>query len=48
MSTLGTVILALVVPVAWGLVSAWLFDKVRLRRECNAQASKAKSGGQNK
>jgi len=46
-STLGTVLLALIVPVAWGVLSAWLFDKIRLRRECN-QTSNAKAESQNK
>ena len=32
MSTLGYVILAVVLPVAWGLGSAWAFDRVRARR----------------
>ncbi|HHX65291.1 MAG TPA: hypothetical protein GX702_10430 [Chloroflexi bacterium] len=29
-----TVILALLVPLGWGLLSAWAFDRLRLRRSC--------------
>lgn len=29
MNRLGTVLLALAVPLIWGLVSAWVFDRVR-------------------
>jgi hypothetical protein len=43
MSTLGTVLMALLVPVLWGLLSAWAFDRVRLRRECKAQEAKVAS-----
>jgi hypothetical protein len=32
MNTVITVLIALVVPVAWGLASAWLFDVWRARR----------------
>jgi hypothetical protein len=32
-SPLGRVLVALIVPVAWGILSAWLFDRVRARRE---------------
>jgi hypothetical protein len=41
MEVWGRVLLALVVPVAWGLASAWVFDRLRLRRECNAALSAA-------
>lgn len=30
--TVGTILLALVVPVGWGLLSAWLFDRWRAWR----------------
>lgn len=33
MGAVGQVIIALVVPVAWGLLSAYLFDRFRQRRE---------------
>ncbi len=26
-NTVGTILMALVVPVGWGLLSAWLFDR---------------------
>jgi hypothetical protein len=29
-----SVIVALLVPIAWGLLSAWVFDRLRLRRSC--------------
>lgn len=32
-SAIGRVLTALVLPVAWGLFSAWLFERVRARRE---------------
>ncbi len=28
------VLLAVVVPILWGLGSAWIFDRFRLRRAC--------------
>jgi len=31
-STIGTVLLALVFPIVWGLVTAWLFDMWRARK----------------
>ena len=34
-STLGTILLALIFPIAWGLVTAWLFDKWRARQAQN-------------
>ena len=33
MEAWGRILVALVVPVAWGLVSAWFFDWLRLRQE---------------
>ncbi|HHX44975.1 MAG TPA: hypothetical protein GX714_13460 [Chloroflexi bacterium] len=27
--TVGTILMALAVPVGWGLLSAWLFDRYR-------------------
>ncbi len=41
MNPLGTVLLALAVPLVWGLVSAWAFDRVREwrgRRKGNGDA----------
>jgi hypothetical protein len=35
MGVWGRVLVALVMPVAWGLVTAWLFDWLRQRRERN-------------
>ena len=32
MKTVGSVVLALVVPIAWGLLSSWVFDRLRLKR----------------
>ena len=32
MQTLGTVLIALLVPLGWGLLSAWAFDRLRQRR----------------
>ena len=32
MNSMGYVVLAVVFPVAWGLLSAWAFDKIRARR----------------
>ncbi|MBC7256788.1 MAG: hypothetical protein H5T66_11885 [Chloroflexi bacterium] len=29
----GSALLALLVPIAWGLASAWLFDRLRERSE---------------
>ena len=29
MSTIGNVLLALVIPLAWGLASAWVSDRLR-------------------
>lgn len=29
---LGRILMALVIPVGWGLLSAWLFDRWRARR----------------
>lgn len=34
MNTWYTVLVAVLVPVLWGLLSAWVFDRIRLRREC--------------
>jgi len=33
MDAIGRILLVLLVPIVWGLVSAWAFDKLRLRRE---------------
>jgi len=32
-STVDTIVIALVVPVGWGLLSAWLYDRWRTSRE---------------
>ena len=32
MGTLGNVLLAVLVPILWGLLSAWAFDRLRERR----------------
>lgn len=32
MGTLGAVLVALLVPLLWGLGSAWVFDRLRNRR----------------
>ncbi len=32
-NTVGTVLMALVVPIGWGLLSAWLFDRWRAWRQ---------------
>ncbi len=36
MGVWGRVLIALVVPVAWGLVTAWFFDWLRQRQKRNA------------
>ncbi len=41
MSTVSTVLLALVFPIAWGLASAWAFDRLRARRECETSSDQA-------
>jgi len=35
-TALGQVVLALVVPIGWGLASAWVFDRFRARRPTRA------------
>jgi len=35
MPTIISVLLALLVPIAWGLFSAWAFDRLRERQEKN-------------
>jgi len=37
MNTIFTILLAVFVPVLWGLLSAWAFDRLRSRRECSTQ-----------
>lgn len=32
-NTVGTILTALIVPVGWGLLSAWLFDRWRAWRQ---------------
>lgn len=32
-NTVGTILMALIVPVGWGLLSAWLFDRWRAWRQ---------------
>lgn len=41
MKTLGSVLIALLVPLAWGLLSAWGYDRVSDRRQmrCAEEAS---------
>ena len=33
MDAIGRILLVLLVPIVWGLVSAWAFDRLQLRRE---------------
>ena len=40
MDAIGTVVLALAVPVIWGLVSAWAFDWLRERSARNAASKR--------
>ena len=48
-SALVRVLVTLVVPVAWGLLTAWLFDVWRARNQRRAAASAASSAnGQSK
>jgi len=35
--TLANILIALIVPVGWGLFSAWLFDHWRARRQQDRQ-----------
>lgn len=37
MNTIAVVLLALLVPIAWGLLSAWAFDKWREGRDGEAR-----------
>ena len=37
MSTAVQILVALVVPIGWGLLSSWAFDRLKLRRECKLQ-----------
>ncbi len=39
-SALGQVLLALIVPIGWGLLSAWFFDRMRARRARKAVGAK--------
>lgn len=43
-STLGTILLALVFPIAWGLATAWLFDKWRARQAKNDDGTPSGEG----
>jgi hypothetical protein len=36
-NTVSTIVMALVVPVGWGLLSAWLFDRWRAWRQQERQ-----------
>ena len=40
-SSLFDVIVALVVPIGWGVLSAWVFDLVRARLERRAAQSRS-------
>lgn len=45
MPVLGMVLLALVVPIAWGLLSSWAYDRWRTRQQCRcSQDSQANAG----
>ena len=44
MNTIAAILLALLVPIAWGLLSAWAFDKWRERRAAKAR-DRETSGG---
>ena len=35
MSRVVQTLLAVVVPIAWGLLSSWAFGKVEARRQCD-------------
>jgi len=38
-TVIGRVLLVLLVPIAWGVVSAWAFDRLRLWRACQAEGT---------
>ena len=44
MSSVASVLLALLIPMVWGLVSAWAFEKLRLRRSCETSDEKLEEG----
>ena len=44
MDTVGTVLLALLFPIGWGMLTAWVFDKVRERRVRGASGGAPEKG----
>lgn len=48
MNTWVTVLVAVLVPVLWGLLSAWAFDRIRLRRGCKPTNDQAERGQRSK
>lgn len=45
MNTIATILLTLLVPIAWGLLSAWAFDKWREGRAAKARDRETSHGG---
>jgi hypothetical protein len=46
MNTIAAVLLALLVPIAWGLLSAWAFDKWRERRAAKVREEEKSRGSE--
>jgi len=44
MGVVGQVLIALVVPIGWGLLSAYLFDRFRERRQKRCERPSARKG----
>jgi len=45
MGTWGSVLVALVVPLAWGLLSAWLFEWWQARRNAGREKDQSEEAG---
>ena len=45
MDKVAQIALALIVPIGWGLLSAYLFDRYRAHRQKRAGASRDPEGG---